>query len=167
MRLNSLTAKVADRPDAHRTSCRSISPTTATTPTAVTEPTTTSLDTTPMPDGRGDRAGRSRLLLLSSHVLVVAFLLTASSAQAETVHTVALVASVDQVLTNIRNWIMGILAALATVFLSIAFVRRMTGAGDPGEIEKAKTAFRSACWGYLGALLTPLVIEVLKGFVGA
>ncbi|WP_030480409.1 pilin [Lentzea albidocapillata] len=120
-----------------------------------------------MSDHRGQRPRRSRLLLFASQLLVLAFLLAASSAQAETIHTVALVASVDQVLANIRNWIMGILAALATVFLSIAFVRRMTGAGDPGEIEKAKTAFRSACWGYLGALLTPLVIEVLKGFVGA
>jgi len=29
---------------------------------------------------------------------------------------VALVGSVDEVLTNIRNWLMGILAGLATVF---------------------------------------------------
>ncbi|MDX8143311.1 pilin [Lentzea sp. BCCO 10_0061] len=167
MRLISLTAKVADRPHAHQTSCRSISPTIAGAPTAVTETECTSLDSTPMSDRRRDGTQRPRLLLVAGQLLILAFLLSASSAQAETVHTVALVASVDQVLTNIRNWIMGILAALATVFLSIAFVRRMTGAGDPGEIEKAKTAFRSACWGYLGALSTPLVIEVLKGFVGA
>ncbi|SDM99277.1 hypothetical protein SAMN04488074_13119 [Lentzea albidocapillata subsp. violacea] len=167
MRLNSLTAKVADRPPARRTNCRSISPTMAIAPATVTGTECASLDSDPMSDHRSDRARRPRLLPFVGQLLVLVFLLTASSAQAETVHTVALVASVDQVLTNIRNWIMGILAALATVFLSIAFVRRMTGAGDPGEIEKAKTAFRSACWGYLGALLTPLVIEVLKGFVEA
>ena len=163
MRLTSLTAKAADQPDARRTNCRSISPTMTVARIAVTKPQRTSLDSAPIPA----RAHRSRPLLVAGQLLVLAFLLTASSAQAETVHTVALAASVEQVLTNIRNWIMGILAALATVFLSIAFVRRMTGAGDPGEIEKAKTAFRSACWGYVGALLTPLVIEVLKGFVGA
>ena len=163
MRLTSLTAKAADRPRARRTNCSSISPTKTVAPIAVTEPEHTSLDSAPMPA----RTHRSRPLLVAGQLLVLALLLTASSAQADTVHTVALAASVEQVLTNIRNWIMGILAALATVFLSIAFVRRMTGAGDPGEIEKAKTAFRSACWGYVGALLTPLVIEVLKGFVGA
>lgn len=167
MRLISLMAKVAGQPHTRRTSCRSISPTMAVAQTSVTEAEYTSLDGTPMSVRRYDRARRSRLLVLAGKLLVLTLLLATSSAQAETVHTVALVASVDQVLTNIRNWIMGILAALATVFLSIAFVRRMTGAGDPGEIEKAKTAFRSACWGYLGALLTPLVIEVLKGFVGA
>lgn len=167
MRLISLPAKVADRLPTRRTSYRSFSPPAAVSATAVIETESASLGNTPMSEVRCGRPRRSRLLLAAGQLLVLAVLLTASSAHAETVHTVALVASVDQVLTNIRNWIMGILAALATVFLSIAFVRRMTGAGDPGEIEKAKTSFRSACWGYLGALLTPLVIEVLKGFVGA
>ncbi|WP_419995009.1 pilin [Streptomyces boninensis] len=79
----------------------------------------------------------------------------------------ALAKSVDEVLDNIRNWIMGILAGLATVFLTVGGVRYVMAGGDPGEVEKAKTAFRSAGWGYGLAALAPLVVEVLKGIVGA
>jgi hypothetical protein len=68
----------------------------------------------------------------------------------------AVASSVDEVLTNIRNWIMGILAGLATVFLTIGGVRYVMAAGDPGEVEKAKTAFKSAGWGYGLAALAPL-----------
>lgn len=76
-------------------------------------------------------------------------------------------ASVDQVLTNVRNWIMGISAGLATVFISVGAVRYMAAGGDLGEVEKAKTAFRSAGLGYAIAVLAPLVVTVLRGIVGA
>lgn len=108
-----------------------------------------------------------RQLLMTAALVALTVGWTVIPAAADTQHVVALAASVDQVLTNIRNWIMGILAGLATVFLSIAFVRRIAGGGDPGEMEKSKTAFKSACWGYAGAALAPLVVEILKGIVGA
>ncbi len=97
---------------------------------------------------------------------VLALLSSASSAHADTV-VLALAGSVTDVLNNIRDWIMGILAGLATVFLSIGGVRYVIGGGDPGEVEKAKTAFKSAGWGYGLAALAPLVVEILKGIVGA
>ena len=91
-----------------------------------------------------------------------------SSAHAATGHEVlAIASSVGAILTNIRNWIMGILAGLATVFLTIGGVRYVMASGDPGEVEKAKTAFRSAGYGYALAALAPLVVQVLKGIVGA
>jgi hypothetical protein len=83
------------------------------------------------------------------------------------VRVVALAGSVDDVLNNIRNWIMGILALLATVFLTIGGVRYVMAAGDPGEVAKAKIAFKSAAIGYALAALAPLVVTVLKGIVGA
>jgi hypothetical protein len=83
------------------------------------------------------------------------------------VRVVALAGSVDTVLNNIRNWIMGILAGLATVFLTIGGVRYVMAAGDPGEVAKAKIAFKSAAIGYALAALAPLVVTVLKGIVGA
>ena len=83
------------------------------------------------------------------------------------VHVVALAGSVTAVLDNVRNWIMGILAGLATVFLSIGGVRYLVASGDPGEVEKAKTAFKSAGLGYGLAALAPLVVQILKGIVGA
>ncbi|WP_219419428.1 pilin [Pseudonocardia nigra] len=74
--------------------------------------------------------------------------------------------SVDQVLTNVRNWLMGILAALATVFATIGGIRYVMANGDPGEVEKAKLAFRSAGIGYALAALAPLLITILQGLVG-
>ena len=106
-----------------------------------------------------------------AEVAALALLLSASAsmsvAHAETTQVLALAGSVDQLLSNIRNWVMGILAGLATVFLSIGGVRYVMGGGDPGEIEKAKTAFKSAGIGYALAALAPLVVTVLQGIVGA
>ncbi len=107
--------------------------------------------------------------------LTVAFIVGASAAMAAppavaasgAVRVVALAGSVDAVLNNIRNWIMGILALLATVFLTIGGVRYVMAAGDPGEVAKAKIAFKSAATGYALAALAPLVVTVLKGIVGA
>jgi hypothetical protein len=92
--------------------------------------------------------------------------LTAEAAQAST-QVLALATSVDQVFTNIRNWLVGILAGLATVFLTVGGVRYLLAGGDPGETEKAKGAFRNAAWGYGLAALAPLVVEILRGIVGA
>lgn len=101
--------------------------------------------------------------------VALALMLTASAApgHADTTHVLALAGTLDDVLNNIRNWIMGILAGIATVFLSIGGVRYVMAAGDPGEVEKAKTAFKSAAWGYGLAALAPLVVTALKGIVGA
>jgi hypothetical protein len=108
---------------------------------------------------------RGRLALLVE-LLALLLLASAAVAHADTM-VVALAGSVTDVLNNVRNWIMGILAGLATVFLTIGGVRYVMGGGDPGEIEKAKTAFKSAGWGYGLAALAPLVVEILKGIVGA
>jgi hypothetical protein len=75
--------------------------------------------------------------------------------------------SVEQVVNNLRNWLVGILAGLATLYLTLGAVRYVMAGGDPGEVERAKTAFRSAGIGYALALLAPLVVQVLKQIVGA
>ena len=127
-------------------------------------------DTATVATSRLSRGGLARLRhrLLPSIVLAALLLvLSASTAHAQPTQVLALAGSIDQVLTNIRTWLMGILASLATVFLSIGGVRYVMGGGDPGEIEKAKTAFRSAAIGYGLAALAPLVVTVLKGIVGA
>ncbi|WP_282795237.1 pilin [Streptomyces sp. CC224B] len=94
--------------------------------------------------------------------------LAASSAYAaDHAAVLALAKSVNEVLDNIRNWIMGVLAGLATVFLTIGGVLYLMAGGDPGEVQRAKTAFKSAGWGYGLAALAPLVVEILKGIVEA
>ncbi|MBF6556356.1 MAG: hypothetical protein IVW52_09320 [Acidimicrobiales bacterium] len=74
--------------------------------------------------------------------------------------------SLDTVLTNVRNWIMGLLALLATVYLTVGGVRYVMSAGDPGEVEAAKRAFRSAAAGYALAALAPVLVQILRGIVG-
>jgi type IV secretion system pilin len=117
-------------------------------------------------DPRAPRRGRVRRLVLITAVMALAVLAVSSSAYADPI-TVAQGQTVTGVLDNIRNWLMGILAGLATVFLSIGGVRYVMASGDPGEVEKAKTAFKSAGWGYGLAALAPLIVEILRGIVGA
>lgn len=120
----------------------------------------------PATGGRAARRRTGRVLAVA--VLVTAGLvITAASASAETTHVVALARSVDEVLNNIRNWIMGILALLATVFLTLGGTRYVLANGDPSEVEKAKQSFKSAGFGYGLAALAPLLVEILKGIVGA
>ncbi len=112
---------------------------------------------------RGWRLAAAGLAL----AVICAVLLAPSTAAAAPVRELALAGSVDQVLTNVRNWIMGILAGVATVFLTIGGLRYVMAAGDPGEVAKAKIAFKSASIGYALAALAPLVVTVLQGIVGA
>jgi hypothetical protein len=76
------------------------------------------------------------------------------------------VASIGQVISNTTVWIVGILAGLATLFFTIGGVRYLMAGGDPAEVEKAKTAFKSAGIGYALALLAPVVVTVLRSLVG-
>jgi len=75
-------------------------------------------------------------------------------------------ASIGQVIANTRLWLTGILAGLATLFLTIGGVRYLMAGGDPAEVEKAKAALRSAAIGYGLAILAPVIVTVLRSLVG-
>jgi hypothetical protein len=111
------------------------------------------------------RTNIGRMLAAAAVTDILLAVLTADSAQASTI-VLAFATSVGQVFDNIRNWLVGILAGLATVFLTAGGVRYLMAGGDPGEREKAKGAFKSAAWGYGLAALAPLVVEILRGIVG-
>ncbi|WP_280314845.1 pilin [Nocardia wallacei] len=111
------------------------------------------------------RAGAAGCAVLAG--LAVLVLVSAAPAAAQPVPVLAIVTSFDQLLNNARDWLVGILAGLATVCLTIAGARYLLGGNDPAEIEKAKTALRAACIGYVLAMLAPVVVEVLKSLVGA
>jgi hypothetical protein len=104
--------------------------------------------------------------LLVVWLVAVVVLLAGPAAHAETVHVVALAARVDDVLNNIRTWIMSILGGVALVFLTLGGLRYLMGSGDPGEIEKAKGAVKAAGIGFGLAALAPLIVEILKSIVG-
>jgi len=74
--------------------------------------------------------------------------------------------SISQVLNNTTLWLVGILAGLATLFLTLGSVRYLIANGDPAETEKAKTALKSAGIGYALAILAPVIVAVLKSLVG-
>jgi Type IV secretion system pilin len=52
------------------------------------------------------------------------------------------------------------------LFLTLGGLRYLMADGDPGEVEKAKTALRSAAIGYTLAILAPVIVTVLKSVAG-
>lgn len=101
-------------------------------------------------------------LILAAGGAALLVLLAADPAAAQTPGP-----TLSGVIDAIRNWLVGLLAALATLFLTIGGLRYMTAGGDPGQIERAKTALKSAAIGYALAALAPLLVEILRSVVGA
>ncbi|MFC5200135.1 pilin [Streptomyces kaempferi] len=96
-------------------------------------------------------------------LFVMAFALTALLSNPRTAWAAA---DIPTVITNLRNWIVGLLAGLATLFLTFGGLRYLM-AGDPGEVEAAKRAMKAAAIGYGLAILAPALVTVLQGIVGA
>ncbi len=74
--------------------------------------------------------------------------------------------SLQGLISNLTTWLVGILAGVATLFLTIGGLRYVTAGGDPGQVEKAKTALKSAAVGYALAALSPLVVSILGSLFG-
>lgn len=106
------------------------------------------------------RAGVATLTLLSSATPSAAFAAPPGDPQ------ILAVNDLPTVISNLQAWIVGILAAVATLFLVIGFARYMTAGGDPSEAERAKGAFKAAAIGYAGALLAPWLFGQLQNILG-
>jgi hypothetical protein len=74
---------------------------------------------------------------------------------------------VNGVLESIRTWVAGVLAALATLFLTIGGVRYLVANGNPRAVEEGKAAIKSALIGYGLAALAPMFIDILRRVLGA
>ena len=74
--------------------------------------------------------------------------------------------SLPVVIGNLRAWIMGILFALATLYLVIGGAVRLLAGGDPGQVQRANMYFRNALIGYALAVLAPVLLQVVQGIVG-
>jgi len=70
------------------------------------------------------------------------------------------------VISNITGWLVGLLVSLATLFLTIGGIRYLLAGGDPGEVAKAKDTLKYAAIGYSVAVLAPVLVKILQGFVG-
>jgi len=90
---------------------------------------------------------------------------TAAHAAASSVTVLADPASIEVVVDRIRLSLIGILVAVATLFLTVGGLRLTAANGDPGEVEKAKTALKSAAIGYGLAGLAPLFVTIVGQWV--
>lgn len=74
--------------------------------------------------------------------------------------------SLQGLISNLTTWLVGILAGVATLFLTVGGLRYLSAGGDPGQVEKAKTALKSAAIGYALAALAPLIVSILASLFG-
>ena len=121
--------------------------------------------------GRSGRRPPTRAVLVAGLLAAGLTVVGSGDAQAAVqsgVHEMVPLAVNDlpTIVSNLRNWVMGILAALATLFLTIGGVRYLMAGGDPSEVERAKAAFRSAAVGYVLAVIAPVVLTVLRSIIG-
>ncbi|HET8892906.1 MAG TPA: pilin [Gaiellaceae bacterium] len=98
--------------------------------------------------------------LITTLVLVTAVALISAPA------ALAAASDLNQVIDNLRVWITGLLAALATLLLMVGGVRYLLAAGDPGSHERAKSSIRAALIGYALALLAPVLVSIVQRIVG-
>ncbi len=70
------------------------------------------------------------------------------------------------VIDNLRIWLAGLLAGIATLFLTIGGIRYMTAAGDPHAVQQGKEALKSALIGYILAGLAPLLVSIVARIAG-
>ena len=85
---------------------------------------------------------------------------------AEASTSLAAASSLDEVIDNLRNVIVGLLVGLATLFATIGGVRYILAGGDPGEVEAAKKTLRYAAIGYAVPVLAPVLVKLLQSIVG-
>ncbi|MEJ3745512.1 pilin [Actinomycetes bacterium KLBMP 9797] len=64
-----------------------------------------------------------------------------------------------------RNWLMGIAFTVAAFFATWGALRRIGAGDDPTEIEKSKSAFRSAFIGAALVVLAPILVAILNSIL--
>jgi hypothetical protein len=104
-------------------------------------------------------------LLAVAGLAVLAVLAWEAAAWAQEAPTEPGVSSIPEVINRMRIWLVGILVAVSTLFLTVGGFRYLWANGDPGEVEKAKAALRNAAIGYALAVLAPLFVTIVTGFV--
>ena len=100
-----------------------------------------------------DRANLRSLLVAGGAAVLLTILLAVPAYDASDLNTV---------IDNVRNWVAGLLATLATLFLTIGGPRYLTANGNLRAVEEGKTAIKSAMIGYALAALAPLLVSILQ-----
>jgi anaerobic C4-dicarboxylate transporter len=68
----------------------------------------------------------------------------------------------NTVIDSVRDWVAGLLIALATLFLTVGGVRYLTAQGNPRAVEEAKAGIKAALIGYGLAALAPTLVSILQ-----
>ncbi len=121
------------------------------------------------PDAEPGPVGhRRRAVGVIAHVVTVLLMLSVPAAAYADAGDVVLAAPNDlpTVIANVQAWIMGILVAVASLFLVYAGALRATAGGDPAMVERSKEAFKNALIGYAAAVLAPVFLQILQGILG-
>jgi hypothetical protein len=110
-----------------------------------------------------------RIGRVAAHTATVALMLSVPAAAYADAGQPTILAANDlpTVIGNLRGWVMGILAAVATLFLVLAGVYWATAGGDPAQVDKAKGALKNALIGYGLAVLAPILLQIVQGIVGS
>jgi hypothetical protein len=118
--------------------------------------------------GRAARGGWRTVRYTAVHLATTALMLSVPAAAfADPSGPVYLAANdLPTVISNLQKWVMGLLFAVATLFLILGGVYRVTAGGDPAQVEKSNTQFKNALIGYALAVLAPVLLQVVKGIVG-
>jgi hypothetical protein len=120
------------------------------------------------PTSTGRRRTAHNIGYTAAHVAIVVLMVSVPAAAFADPSGPVVPAANDlpTVIANLQKWVMGILAALATLFLVLGGVYRVTAGGDPAQVEKSNTQFKNALIGYALAVLAPVLLEVVKSVVG-
>jgi len=102
----------------------------------------------------------TRIVLVALYAVLLLALLAPFPADAAA-------ADLTSVIESIRNWVAGILAALATLFLTVGGVRYLIAGGNPRAMEEGKAAIRSALIGYALAALAPMFVDIVRRVLSA
>jgi type IV secretion system pilin len=137
-------------------------------PRALLRALNTALSTSELSTSDGRRRTVRRFARVAAHIATAALMLSVPAvAYADSGEPVILAANdLPTVISNLQTWVMGILAAVATLFLVLAGVYWATAGGDPAQVDKAKGALKNALIGYGLAILAPTLLQVVKGIVG-
>ncbi|WP_236051615.1 hypothetical protein [Nonomuraea cypriaca] len=129
-------------------------------------PTGSARNLPPLRHGRWHHLFRGVLVAVLIAIILAAAAAAALAERGTVVRAAAVPTNLNTVFDNLRNWLIGLLAALATLMLTVGGLRYLVAGGDPGEVQKAKAALKAAAFGYGLAVLAPLFVSVLKRIVG-
>ncbi|NUT37688.1 MAG: hypothetical protein HOV79_31980 [Hamadaea sp.] len=70
------------------------------------------------------------------------------------------------IIDRATGWLVGIVAAVATLYLTLGGMRYLLAGGDPQQVDGAKRSLRSALLGYAIAGLAPILVGIAKSILG-